>query len=292
MGAWRHFGQGFELDATPLECGPSPAAGVSPDLVSDEDGLFVRGDLARLIEGEILPRLMLVHQEAVRPSRLLVERRPTPEQIATFSALLLDPAAEDVTGHVVALLDEGLSLDGLLLELLTPAARDLGRMWEEDECDFVDVTVAVGRLHAVARELCSKLEDGSWGAHGRSILLVPSPGETHTFCLSIVASFFREAGWDVTTSDTDLGLDLLRAEWFDVVGVTLSCDVLLPRLTDAVRVMRTASCNRSVRVMVGGPLFARHPEQLKASGADAMAVDARIAPRIAESLLEKQAQAC
>ncbi|MBB3905056.1 methanogenic corrinoid protein MtbC1 [Methylobacterium brachythecii] len=291
MGAWRHFSQGFELDAASLECGPSPATALNPDLVVD-DVSFVRGDLSRLIEGEILPRLMLVHQEAVRPSRLLVERRPTPEQIATFSALLLDPAAEDVTGHVLGLLDGGLSLDGLLLELLTPAARELGRLWEEDECDFVDVTVALGRLHAVARTLCGRLESEAWGPHGRSILLVPCPGETHIFCLSIVASFFREAGWDVTTGDADSGFDLLRAEWFDVVGLTLSCDVLLPGLADTVRAMRKVSCNRGVRVMVGGPLFVRHPEQLHASGADAMAEDARIAPRIAESLLEKQAQAC
>jgi MerR family transcriptional regulator, light-induced transcriptional regulator len=290
MGAWRHYGQSFELDATPLECGRSPAAGASPEIIDDDR--FVRADLASLIEGEILPRLMLVHQEAVRPSRLLVERRPSPEQIATFSALLLDPSTEDVTGHVLALLDDGLSLDSLLLELLAPAARNLGKLWEEDECDFVDVTIAVGRLHALARDLCRKLESGSFGSHERSILLIPSPGETHTFCLSIVASFFREAGWDVTTSDSDLGLDLLRAEWFDVVGLTLSCDVLLPGLTDVVSAARAASCNRDLRVMVGGPLFVRHPEQLHATGADAMAQDARAAPRIAESLLEKRAQAC
>ena len=276
MGAWRHFGKG------------------SPDTAQHE-GFSLQSDLSRIIEGEILPRLMLAHREAVEPTRLRVERRPSPHQIATFSALLLDPAADDVTEHVLALLDEGLSLDSLLLDLLAPAARHLGELWEEDECDFMDVTVAIGRLHAVTRELCARMEVETGPANGRSILLVPCPGETHVFCLSIVASFFREAGWEVTTAGADPGFDLaafVKAEWFDVIGLTLSCDVLLPALTEAVRDLRKASCNRGVRVIVGGPLFTRCPEQVHVAGADAMAGDGRIAPGLAESLLEKRAQAC
>jgi methanogenic corrinoid protein MtbC1 len=296
MGAWRHYGRGFEPAAAPPECGSTQSHSPSraPD-TAKHDGFSLQGDLARIIEGEILPRLMLAHREAAEPTRLMVERRPSSDQIAQFSALLLDPAADDVTEHVLALLDEGLSLDSLLLDLLTPAARHLGELWEEDECDFLDVTVAIGRLHAVTRELCAKMEGVPGSGNGRSILLLPCPGETHIFCLSIVASFFREAGWEVTTTGADPGFDLaalVRAEWFDIIGLTLSYDVLLPALKEAVRDLRRASCNRNVRVMVGGPLFARHPEQVRLSGADAMASDGRIAPGIAESLLEKRAQAC
>ncbi|GJE54662.1 MULTISPECIES: cobalamin B12-binding domain-containing protein [Methylobacterium] len=296
MGAWRHYGRGFEPAAAPPECGsvPSHSPSRAPD-TAKHDGFSLQGDLARIIEGEILPRLMLAHREAAEPTRLMVERRPSQDQIAQFSALLLDPAADDITEHVLALLDEGLSLDSLLLDLLAPAARHLGELWEEDECDFLDVTVAIGRLHAVTRELCSQMEGESGRGNGRSILLLPCPGETHIFCLSIVASFFREAGWEVTTTGADPGFDLVelvRAEWFDVIGLTLSYDVLLPALTQAVRDLRKASCNRQVRVMVGGPLFVRHPEQVRLAGADAMASDGKIAPGIAESLLEKRAQAC
>lgn len=294
MGAWRHFGRDFEPAAAPVGCGSSGMPSRSPDTARHE-GFSLQGDLSRIIEGEILPRLMLAHREAAEPTRLRVERHPTPDQIAAFSALLLDKTADDATEHVLALLDDGLSLDSLLLELLAPAARHLGELWEEDECDFMDVTVAIGRLHAVTRELCSRTEGGSEPGNGRSVLLIPCPGETHIFCLSIVASFFREAGWEVTTAGADPGFDLVefvKAEWFDVIGLTLSCDVLLPALTKAVRDLRKASCNRDLRVMVGGPLFTRHPEQVRLAGADAMAGDGRIAPRIAESLLEKRAQAC
>lgn len=255
----------------------------------------LRAELGRVIEGEILPRLMLAHRDAVQPTRLSIERRPSQEQIDRFCTMLLDPREKDVTGHVLSLLDEGLPLDTLLLDLLAPTARHLGVLWEEDECDFVDVTVAVGRLHAVARELCARLEDDAGPSNGRSILLLPCPGETHIFCLSLVASFFREAGWEVTTAGSDPGLDMLdlvRVEWFDVIGLTLSCEVLLPQMAQAVRDLRKASCNRGTRILVGGPYFSNFPDHVHAVGADATAADGRIAPRIAESLLEKRARAC
>lgn len=298
MGEWRHFGERLEFATLARECGGvpdlfRPAPGGEAGEISRSDSL--RAELGRVIEGEILPRLMLAHRDAEQPARRDLKRGPSQEQIDRFSTMLLDPREENVTAHVMSLLDEGLPLDNLLLDLLAPAARHLGALWEEDACDFMDVTLGVGRLHAVARELYNRLEDEAGPSNGRSILLLACPGETHVFCLSLVASFFREAGWEVTTAGSDPGLDmidLVRVEWFDVIGLTLSCEVLLPAMTQAVRDLRKASCNRSARIIVGGPYFSSHPDHVQAVGADATADDGRFAPRVAESLLEKRARAC
>lgn len=298
MGDWRHFGESIELAGAPYEC--SGLSGV--DLVSSapappaarRDPDAIRGNLGRIIESEILPRLMLTHREA-RLVKLPITRHPTPDEIVRLCELLLDPSVQDITSHMLDFLGDGLSLEVLLLEMLTPAARHLGKLWEEDEIDFVAVTVAIGRLQAVARELCSRLEADSRLSTSNSVLLLPCPGETHTFCLSIVGSFFREAGWDVTTAGFGPGFDLIelvRQDWFDVIGVTLACDVLLPALKSVVRELRVASCNSKVRILVGGPFFGRHPDLVPQVGADALVTNARCAPTIAESLLEKQARAC
>ena len=37
-------------------------------------------------------------------------------------------------------------METLYVELLEPTARHLGEMWDRDECDFIDVTLGVGRL--------------------------------------------------------------------------------------------------------------------------------------------------
>jgi len=272
--------------AADLPCQWSPAPRSAPTDAPERD------TLARIVEAEILPRLMLAHRDPPPPVRLPVAHRPMPEQVARFCTLLLAPDDGDVTPHVLALLDDGLSLDGLMLDLLAPSARHLGALWEEDECDFVDVTLALGRLQAVARQMCARLETGGPAAGALRVLLVPGPGETHLFGLSLVASFFREAGWDTTIATSEQSLGLARAEWFDVIGLSLSCDVYVGACADAVRVLRGLSRNRAVRVMAGGPIFERDPDALRRVGADATAPDGLHAPAIAESLLEMRARAC
>ncbi|MGV7034344.1 cobalamin B12-binding domain-containing protein [Methylobacterium symbioticum] len=251
--------------------------------------------LAGLIEGEILPRLMLVHAQASAP-RAKAPRRPTPEEAARFAALLLSPGpllsgGDDVRPAVADLLSRGLPLESLLADLLAPAARHLGSLWEEDACDFLAVTTALGRLQVIARMLCARLETEA-PPRGRSVLLLPCPGETHVFGLVLAASAFRQAGWTVGLPDGGSGVLAVAREPFDVVGLSLASDVYLPALAPAIAALRAASCNPELRILVGGAYFARHPGQVAAVGADACAMEAASAPDIAESLLEIQARAC
>ncbi|MCJ2067517.1 cobalamin B12-binding domain-containing protein [Methylobacterium sp. J-030] len=295
MGHWRHFGERLELATA--GCGAvSDVAPVFSDrpMTWSDTPRPLPDTLSRVIEGEILPRLMLAHRpDAGR--RAPADRAVTPPEIAAFSALLLAPGPVDLDGEIAALRDGGLPLARLLLDLLAPAARHLGALWEEDACDFLAVTEALGRLQAISRRLCLELESESAPIGGRSVLLLPCPGETHRFGLSIVASFFREAGWDVTTAVPAPGLDplaLLASDWFEVVGLSLSADVLLPVLSETVAEVRRASRNPGVRVLVGGPYFARHGGEAGIVGADACALDACLAPAAAEALLDRRALAC
>lgn len=295
MGGWRHFGDRLEFPAASPGCDvlSESLSGSAFEQTPDADRMRIR--LASVIEAEILPRLMLAHKDFRQVPLPPTGRRPMPEEVEHLCDLLLLQTETDVAPHILRFLDEGLTLESVLVELLTPAARHLGRLWEEDSCDFLAVTTALGRLQAVARDLCMRFEDDAVEPSGRSILLLPCPGETHVFCLSIVAAVFREAGWDVTTacpgSSPDI-LGLVAADWFDVVGLTLSCDVFLPAMPAAIRSLRTRSCNPAIKVLVGGPYFARNPDRVRLVGADASAEDGRLAPLIAESLLEMRARAC
>lgn len=297
MGDWRHFGERLEASLPSGGCGPAGdglAAFRDVPLAWPDPYRHVPDALARIVEAEILPRLMLAHRPVVRrPAQ--GDRAPSPDEIAAFSALLLAPGPVDLDAQVNALREGGLPLARLLLDLLAPAARHLGALWEEDACDFMAVTEGLGRLQAISRRLCAQLENEAVPANGRSVLLLPCPGETHLLGLSIVASFFREAGWDVTTAvpGPELDpLDLVRADWFDVVGLSLSCDVLLPSLATRVAEVRRASRNPAVRILVGGPYFARTGGEAGIVGADACAPDGCLAPAAAEASLDRQALAC
>ncbi|WP_407522597.1 cobalamin B12-binding domain-containing protein [Methylobacterium oryzisoli] len=238
---------------------------------------------------------MLAHRTG-RRSCVFSRPRPEPEEIAGFAARMLAAADGDPMADVQSFLDGGMTFDGLLLDLLAPTARHIGRLWEEDACDFVQVTVAMARLRQLVHDLeMLFVEPPPVDPAGRRVLLVPAPGETHTFGLTMVSHFFSEAGWDVASEVSwhQTGpFEQLRDEWFDVVGISLSCDVFLEALADVVPVIRRASCNRDLRILVGGPAFENRPDRVRRVGADAAALDARDAPGIAATLLDLRVRAC
>ncbi|SEP08992.1 Methanogenic corrinoid protein MtbC1 [Methylobacterium sp. ap11] len=254
-----------------------------------------RDDLAEVVEAEIIPRLMLAHR-GERPVRRLSSRPCAADDIVRLGTLLLLPEDRDVLAEVRRLLDEGMSLEEVLTGLLAPTARHIGRLWEEDVCDFVQVTTAMARLRRLVHDLETHcLDPRPVDPASRRVLLAPAPGETHTFGLTLTAHFLGETGWDVATSFepclTD-AIERLRAEWFDVLGLSLSCDVHVERLALAVPVLRRASRNRDLRVVVGGPAFAGRPDRIRLVGADAAVEDARQAPGILQSLLDLRIRAC
>jgi hypothetical protein len=115
--------------------------------------------LAHAIEREILPRLLVSHgrpQLACAPSRVPVEAERT--------SLLERAAANDFDGAfdvVMTALDSGVSLDGVLLDLVAQAARTAGDQWLDDTRSFASTTVALGVLQVVASRLSGVVDEAA-----------------------------------------------------------------------------------------------------------------------------------
>jgi MerR family transcriptional regulator, light-induced transcriptional regulator len=250
--------------------------------------------LAKAVRDEIVPRLVGGHRMPREPARaIVVIAAVTQDEVAAFAQLALDGTAVDAMAYVDGLRARGVTLEAIYVELLEPAARSLGGMWEADLCDFTAVTLGVGRIQQVLRELSLEFRaelECAW--HGRRLLLAPAPGEQHTFGLFVVADFFARAGWDVwggtAMRDGDL-FRLVRDERFDLVGLSLGCDGRLDVLAANIRALRAASRNRDVRVLVGGPLFISRPQNATDVGADGTAASARQAVQAAERIVASPA---
>lgn len=259
--------------------------------VSDQD-VHV-GVLVRTIEHEIIPRLMLAHRaEVVCLDLPEVSGGITATDVESFVKLVLSPD-ESLAGICVqAMRASGRSAEDICLALLAPVARRLGELWEQDLCDFTDVTFGLGRLHHILRDLSASFERPQDApANGRRILLLPAPGEQHTFGLMMVAEFFRHEGWDVEVSlgEGEDAAAVACAEWFDVVGFTAGVDTKVQALTETISRVRARGPNSRLCIMVGGPLFLRTPELAQQVGADGMARDGRSAPAVAVQLVSQVA---
>ncbi len=186
----------------------------------------------------------------------------------------------------------GRLLEAVCLCLLAPAARELGLMWEADECDFMQVTVGLCRLHHLLRELTTAFRFESVEPKmERNILLAPAPGDQHTFGITLVAQFLRQAGWQVWSEFRAVPTNFWRSSrtrWFAAVGFSVGSETRVDKLARLVEAIRRASRNPSVGILVGGPLLVARPELAALTGADATAVNGPTAVLRAEYLCARQ----
>lgn len=259
-----------------------------------------RAVLSATLSEQIIPRLIQAHAHDDSPAQgaqdysALTGRPISPADVKDLVRSVLLPDDRPARASVEAMRLRGIPVETLYIDLLALAARHLGELWEEDLCNFADVTVGVGRLQQAMRDLSPGLAvRPPAGGQPRRILLLPSPGEQHTFGLVMVGEFFRSAGWDVAGGPVALDADLLvRREWYDVVGFSLASDVHLPLLASAIATVRKASLNPRIGVMVGGPMFLRQAGLAAEVGADAVAINGSLAPEIADKLVETRAVPC
>jgi MerR family transcriptional regulator, light-induced transcriptional regulator len=280
--------------------------------------------LVRTIEADIIPRLVRAHRQpetATPPAatragagwtmrgQRLDAVQPSLD-VRAFAAFVLTADDASLFGRIDRLVADGVAVESMYVDLLGPTARHLGQMWADDRCNFADVTIAAGRLQQILRRLSPAFGASvEPPADGRRILLLPGAGEQHTLGLAMVADYFSRAGWVVTASGSLVSepcapaceaptsrrhatdpqaVRTVRREWFDVIGLSLGSARGLEALKAEIAALRRASRNRAVGILVGGPLFVDHPEQVRLVGADATAVEGRDAPSAAEGLLAQR----
>jgi MerR family transcriptional regulator, light-induced transcriptional regulator len=270
--------EGAKAEAVPAPVTPAAViarpTGVSPERMDR---------LVRTIEGEIVPRLVMARRVPRAPETVRPEGNLGPDSLDVneLVRLLLAHDVSVASAYIETVRQRGATLELVCLELLAPAARLLGLMWERDECDFMQVTVGLCRLHQLLRELSPEFrtEDEEAAAQNRNlrrILLVPCPGDQHTFGISLVAQFLRRAGWDVwhefPAASADI-LEIVSNHWLAVVGLSVGNEAQLEEVSAMIRAIRGVSRNRAVGVLVGGPVLVGRPELALSVGADATAAD-------------------
>ena len=227
--------------------------------------------LTRTVELDVIPRMV-----AARLGKVAEAFAVEPAHVAQVTEMSLGDDVSAVPSYVLGLFRRGVPAEALYLDLLTQSARRLGEFWEDDVCDFASVTIGLMRLHTAMRELGPHFLASAAPARGPRALLVPLPGEQHTFGLSMVHDFFCRAGWNAWSGPIDSRTELagmVAREHVDMVGFSLACDERLEAARDEIVAVRSASRNASLVVMVGGPPFLADPALARSIGADGTALD-------------------
>ena len=265
----------------------------SPERADYADAMF------HTIEGEIIPRLMLIHKASDYDDAAPAMSRavPTSDEKKRFLEAVLANSATDTSNCIKSLLERGVSRETIFLDLLGETAKRLGLLWEEDRCDFTEVTIGLCRLHQVVREQSLFYNDRGENIDSEAprILLTNARGDQHIFGVVIVAEFFRQSGWRVwgePGAPHDEVANILQNNNFEVLGLSVSKDPDLDDLSKDIRKYRAVSRNPDIKILVGGRFFLEAPDMVSSVGADAMAGDARTAPDACKKLLVTSSLHC
>jgi len=256
------------------------------------EGFPTPAALAQMVEGEIIPRLLLAHRNPSDASKASQSQQAPSMDVKQFAMLSLENDAYALLSRVEGQIALGVDVESLFIDLLAPAARQLGMWWEDDTCDFVDVTMGLWRLQEVAHEISARVPGAAESRRGdRSALFATAPGSQHAFGALLVEEFFRRAGWSTWSAQNSAGRDILdqaAGRWFDIVALTVTTEADLGSVAPFIAALRAASRNAGVIVMVGGWVFNQNPALVGEVGADCTAPDARAAVLTAERLLNER----
>lgn len=311
-------GMGLNVDAKQLKGGEGAEFDISRELI---DNLYTNPRAAPALLARLSPALMvttipvmanaplaaeLSHLVSLVIPRLKQRLLPLRGQhlaaalplahprVAELARLLIaaDPAAaKDLVRHLYGT-DQ--TLASLYASVFEPAARQLGDLWNLDDCSEFDVTMGLGRLQASIISLgdLNSRPDRQLVRGLPTVLVAPQPGETHALGAALDSDLLWRAGWDTHAEfpRTDNALDALVAgTWFDALDLSLSAafqrEHWLPRLTETIAHARSASLNPEMVVVVGGRAFSEQGATGDQVGADASCASAvQVEARILQAL--------
>jgi len=247
--------------------------------------------LVRTIEGNILPLIIEQHLDSTIPAHFPAKQIIDQEAVENLTKLVLQEDARISVEYVKEMHGSGTALEDIYLLLLTPVARKLGEMWEEDESSFTEVTIALWRIKQLMYDLSPIFQQYSeQGKTGSSIMLVPLPGSQHNLGLFMVSEFFAKAGWriwgELAASEEEI-VSMAANEWFDIVGLSASVREQFPQLKELIQRIKAKSKNPNVGVIIGSPVFNQFPELVDDIGADMVGMDAADALEKASYYVER-----
>jgi CheY-like chemotaxis protein len=126
-------------------------------------GAFGGGDaasravtLARTIEREVIPRLLLAHEAdtaGAGASPLGSSFAPGEDVVAELARLALESDVPTAARYIESIRGPRTGIDSIFQQLITPASRLVGDLWKTDHCSFAQFSEALARLQQLLVEL-------------------------------------------------------------------------------------------------------------------------------------------
>jgi methylmalonyl-CoA mutase cobalamin-binding subunit len=151
------------------------------------------------------------------------------------------------------------------------AARRMGEAWQDDQMSWLDVSIGVGRLQSLLREIGTAWAADQAGdtGHGTVLLIVPDR-EQHTLGPMVAMGQLRRFGVSVclriAPSHNELR-SLVAARQFDGVLISIATKDKLESVAKTVEFIRSVAAH-PIQIVVGGAVTTAVEDLVECTGAD------------------------
>lgn len=176
-----------------------------------------------------------------------------------FVALITRDGPQKTEQYITELLNLGMGIDLIVLELIPRIARKLGNQWASDSLSFAEVTIATGRLQKLIYSLDHLYQETRTSpTTTHSILVTAAPGSHHTLGPLILSNYFTWAGWSVlseTVPSERFIETTVTSKSLTAIAVSIADYDQLDRLPKLIQSIRNKSLNPAIIVLTGGSLY-------------------------------------
>ena len=176
-----------------------------------------------------------------------------------FVALITRDGPQKTEQYIAELLNLGMGIDLIVLELIPRIARKLDDQWVNDRLSFAEVTIATGRLQKLIYSLDHLYQETRTSpSTAHSILVAASPGSHHTLGPLILSNYFTWAGWNVLSESAPSQHYIettVASKSLTAIALSIADYEQLDRLPNLIQSIRSKSLNPAIIVLTGGPLY-------------------------------------
>ena len=225
-----------------------------------------RNDAGRPVENLATEALrVLVRQRGSGPKSL------SEDKIELLRTGVLGRNANNRDDAVADLMASGITLNDLIDLYIPEVARRLGEEWCVDQTSFADVTIGAARLQGLLRDLLQNSFRVRPPKDNNGVAVAVLSGECHTLGALVLTAQLRRLGVSVRLllclDLDDAAKQISGEDRFDAIMISASHVESLVQVAKFVEKLKKQT-NRSVPIVVGGPVMGTGKDVRAATGAD------------------------
>lgn len=170
----------------------------------------------------------------------------------------------------------GFDLRAIYLDVLQPALREVGRLWQENEMSVAEEHLATAITTSAMLRLSAEID---FSSSPRPTLIAACVGpERHEIGLRMLCDFLDIEGWDTiflgSAVPRDDLVEMIHHRRPRVVALSTTLEPHIPALRETIAAIRADGRSDRPLILAGGRPFLDRPELAREVGADFTARDA------------------